>query len=514
MSAGACADDVAPGSGVARGTLLNLLGQGVPILVGLGAIPVIVRGFGAERFGLLALAWAALGYFGALDLGLSRSTTRLVADALGRHDAAAVPRIARTSFVLHAAVGLFGGIVIALAVPAIVGRAFRVPAALAADARAAFYILAASVPIVVGSAVFRGILEAHRRFAQVNAVKVVTGAASYLLPAIAVALGATVPVVVALLACVRLAAGLAYARLCRSIVGRPRSGAGFHGESAAALVSFGGWVMVTNLLASTAAYLDRAIISAVVSLAAVGYYTAPYEMVARLWILPSSLALALFPTVSGLGAAMSERAPFLFARSMKMTLVTMAPLVLLLAAFAEPVLQVWLGRVFATESTRVLQVLAVGVLFGSLGHVASEVLHAIGRPDLPAKLAVVEVPLYAVLAWWLTARLGIIGTALALMCRIVLDAGALFVLAALQMPRAAGNDIGEAIRPAALLALVFAGLLLGATWWGQALVVRVAIGACATAAFAWVAWSHVLDARDREALKAALLVGVPGRSEA
>jgi O-antigen/teichoic acid export membrane protein len=271
--------------------------------------------------------------------------------------------------------------------------------------------------------------------------------------------------------------------------------------------------MVTNVIAATTVYLDRAIISAGVSLAAVGYYTAPYEMVARLWILPSSLALALFPTVSGLGAALAERVTFLFARSAKMTLVAMAPVVALLVAFAEPVLTLWLGSGFAAESTRVLQVLAIGVLFSSLGHVPSEVLHAVGRPDLPAKLMLVELPLYASLSWWLTARLGITGTALALTLRVAADATVLFVLAVLRMPRA-GSDIGIALRPAAALALGFAALLLAATSWGHALAVRVAVSAVATAAFAWVAWARVLDARDREALRAALALGLPGRSSA
>jgi O-antigen/teichoic acid export membrane protein len=277
--------------------------------------------------------------------------------------------------------------------------------------------------------------------------------------------------------------------------------------------------MVTNVLAPAMVYLDRAIISAGVSLAAVGYYTAPYEMVARLWILPSSLALALFPVVSGLGASrsrgiaggMSGRLTFLFARSVKMILVAMSPIVVLLVVFAEPVLDLWLGRGFAIESARVLQVLAIGVLFSSLGHVPSEVLHGTGRPDLPAKLMVVELPLYAALSWWLTARLGITGTALALTLRVAVDAIALFALALLRMPRATGADVGAALWPAALLAVLFAALLLGGTWWGGTLILRVALGACATAAFAWAAWSRVLDPRDREALRAALLVGAPGR---
>lgn len=37
---------------LARNTLLNFIGQAVPLLVGVVTIPFIVRGLGTERFGL------------------------------------------------------------------------------------------------------------------------------------------------------------------------------------------------------------------------------------------------------------------------------------------------------------------------------------------------------------------------------------------------------------------------------------------------------------------------------
>jgi len=63
------------GSLLARNTLLNFIGQAVPLLVGVATIPFIVRGLGTERFGFLSLAWVVLGYFAIFDLGLGRATT-------------------------------------------------------------------------------------------------------------------------------------------------------------------------------------------------------------------------------------------------------------------------------------------------------------------------------------------------------------------------------------------------------------------------------------------------------
>lgn len=72
------------GSLLAHNTLLNFIGQAVPLLVGVVTIPFIVQGLGTERFGLLSLAWVILGYFTIFDLGLGRATTNFVAEALGK----------------------------------------------------------------------------------------------------------------------------------------------------------------------------------------------------------------------------------------------------------------------------------------------------------------------------------------------------------------------------------------------------------------------------------------------
>ena len=83
------------GGSLARNTGLNIIGQVVPLLVGLGAIPYVVRGLGTERFGILSIAWVLLGYFSLFDLGLGRATTKFVAECLGRGELHHLPGYAR-----------------------------------------------------------------------------------------------------------------------------------------------------------------------------------------------------------------------------------------------------------------------------------------------------------------------------------------------------------------------------------------------------------------------------------
>src|SRR5215471_13808988 len=65
---------------LARNTVWNLLGQILPMTVGLVAIPILVRGIGVARFGVLSLASVLIGYFSLFDRGIGRALTKLVAE--------------------------------------------------------------------------------------------------------------------------------------------------------------------------------------------------------------------------------------------------------------------------------------------------------------------------------------------------------------------------------------------------------------------------------------------------
>ena len=498
------------GQSLARGALLSLVGQATPLLAGALTIPFIIRRLGPEGFGLLALAWAALGYFGIFDLGLSRSTTKLIAEALGKGDVWAVPQIAWTAVTLHFIVGAGFGVVLAAAVPVIVDRLFPVPGRLEGDVRAAFYLLTAALPVVVATGAFRGVLEAYRRFDLVNLVRMLAGTGNFVLPLIVLLQGAGLRVIVLALVLIRLANGLAYAGMCARLVGSSRQASRLNRRTAGTLFTFGGWVMVSNILAPILTYLDRALISTLVSLAAVAYYTPPYEMVSRLAIIPVSLAVALFPTISLMGSEQPERILSVSERSIRMMVLVMTPIAALIATFAAPILRVWLGLEFARESSRVMQVLALGMPANALAYIAFTVLQGLGRPDLTAKCHLIELPIYALGAWYLTKAAGITGAAVAWSLFLVLDAALLTVVAGNQLsaPSRALLSAGARLRPAVASAGAFGVVMALISIFADALGLKLALAGGATAAFGWFAWSRVLEAGDRTALRTA--VGLRG----
>src|SRR4029077_10279948 len=97
----------------------------------------------------------------------------------------------------------------------------------------------------------------------------------------------------------------------------------------------------------------------------------------------------------------------LFVRAVKLIFLTLFPLTLLIVMFAREGLTLWLGADFASHSTQILQWLAAGVFLNSLALVPFTLVQGVGRPDVTAKLHLLELPIYMVVLWWLVRRWGI-----------------------------------------------------------------------------------------------------------
>ena len=488
------------GSLLARNTMLNFIGQIVPLLVGVATIPFIVRGLGTDRFGLLSLAWVVLGYFAVFDLGLGRATTKFVAEALGRGEEDEIPRIVWTAVMVQAALGITGTLLLAAITPLLVERILNIPPELVEEARATFYILAFSVPVILISGSLRGVLEASQRFDLVNAIKIPSSVLTFLLPLIGVLLGFNLPGIVALILIARMGALAAFVIMDFRI--RPQL-RGFAGSLSLfpKLFSFGGWVTVTSIVSPILVYLDRFLIGSLLSMAAVAYYSAPYEAVTRLGIIPGSLTMTLFPAFSALeGVKDRERLGTLFARSVKYIPLILGPIVIVIGLFAKDILQIWLGTKFAIESTPVLQILALGVLINSLAHIPFALLQGVGRPDLPAKFHLLELPIYAGVAWSLISRWGITGAAIAWTFRVTLDALLLFAATfkVCQLsPRFLATN-GTTVTGFALVTLAGTACGLKAVAGAFPLFLQSLLLIVLLALFSWFSWRNVLDASDKD----------------
>ena len=421
-------------SRVARHAALNFLGQSAPLVAAFFAIPILARALGPERFGALTIGWAVLGYFSLFDFGLGRALTSLVAVASTSGDNRRLAKLVWTSLAALVPLGIIGGVAFGLLSPLLVRRVLKVSPALRQETLHAFYLLAAAIPIVVVTTGLRGVLEGVRRFDFVNALRVPMGLATFLAPVAVLPFSRELPVAVGVLLVARLVVLGAHVWLAYLAVPALHARVSFARRELRELLHFGSWMTVSNLVSPLMYMADRFVIGSLISVAAVAYYTAPYEAVTRLWLIPIAATGALFPAFASGFRADKARVGRLYRRSIGMVFFVLLPIVIAIVLFAREILSLWLGPAYAENGQRVLQWLAAGVLVNSVGQVAFSLVQAAGRPDIPAKLHLLEVPFYVALMWLLIPAFGITGVAAAWSLRCVLDTIALCAAAESLLP--------------------------------------------------------------------------------
>ncbi|MDI6891119.1 MAG: flippase [Thermodesulfovibrionales bacterium] len=417
------------GSLLARNTVYNLIGQGLPMLVALFAVPLLINGLGTERFGVLTLAWMVIGYFSLFDLGLGRALTKMVAEKLGVGRVQEIPALVWTTQFLMILLGLLGTLVVSLLSPWLVGKVLKIPEALQSETLHTFYLLALSIPVTISISGLRGVLEAHQRFKLINAIRIPMGIFTFLGPLSVLPFSQSLFLAVAVLVAGRLLAWLLHLLFCFYTMPALRHGVVLQRALTGPLIRFGSLMTVTNIIGPLMVYLDRFLIGSMISVTAVAYYATPYEVVTKLWLIPVALASVLFPAFSASLAQDRNRAALLFSRGVRYIFLSLFPIILLIITLAHEGLTLWLGAEFAQNSTRVLQWLAVGVFFNSLAQIPFALVQGAGRPDLTAKLHLIELPFYLLAVWWLIGAYGIEGAAVAWVARIVVDTLILFGMA-------------------------------------------------------------------------------------
>lgn len=472
-------------------TAWNLVGQLAPLAVGVLTLPLLIRLVGLERFGFISLVWVLVGYASIFDFGIGRALIRTVATHLAVGDTSRAAASAHAGLAFLALFGVALALILAPASAWVVDSVLHVSTEIEAEAVPAMVLLAVSLPFVMLTTGFAGVMSAHQRFKALNLIRITFGVASYLGPvAVAGFVSVQLDAVVAMVLTLRVAGTLVHAWACARQCGwRPRARWPAR-EATHELFALGGWIAVSNFLSPMLSYLDRLLLATLVPVRAVAIYATPYDVLSKAMLLPSSIMAALFPLASGLTRG-SPAAQRLLAESLRLLFVTMFPVIFLFVVFARPGLHSWLGAEIAKQGAPVMQILAVGMLLNALAQGPATLVQAAGEPRWMALLHLAELPIFVGLLWLLTLQFGVIGTALASSLRNGVDAAIVFGLA--QRRVANGTLHWRAALAPAAVGMLLLGVALWPTGWAQATVVALA----GLVLFAGYTWSRLLRPEER-----------------
>ena len=391
--------------------LVTLAGNGIPALLALVMLPVLAARLGTDLFGFFMLAWATVGLSSLLDLGLGRAIAHYAAGEIGLGGPDADTRLVGAALTALGitAVGVTGVVACGWAV-------YRALDAAASVGRIGFAALPliACVPFAVLTSGVRGVIEGRQRFAVAAGLRAVTAPLFILIPAgaaiadprpMTVALGFLAARVMALL--VHVVAERRFAGLLRA-----RHFVRVAAADLRTVARYCGWMSVSNLLGGALGYLDRIALAVFAPLAAAAHYSAPFELVSRLLVVPGSITTALFPKIAAArGRPDAVRAHVRDAY--RLCALAMLPLCLAATVLAHTLMSAWMGRGFADASADVLRWVGGGLFANAMAQVPLAAMQAAGRPRGAARVHLLEVVPSALLFALLVRAHGATGAAIA-----------------------------------------------------------------------------------------------------
>src|SRR5271154_1626622 len=379
--------------------VVNLLSPIVRIVVALVTIPIYIHHLGDARYGVLQIAWILLGYFGFLDLGLSRASVNALAKLRAAPQADRA-RVLLTTVSLSLGFGLIGAALLFVVGEYLFRYVLSVPPDLRQEIAQSFPWMVCLFPMTLVAGVGSGALESRERFLLANLLQILSASLSQIAPVIVAvfvnpALTVVIPTVVIMQAASTIITGVCVYRL-----EGPFSIRAFDWSEARTLLHYGGWVTVTSVIYPILVAADQFLIGSLIGVAEVAHYAVPMNLITRTMTFPAALGRTFFPRLSSLPR---DTAHQLAGRALQTLGYAYAAICAPGIILAPVFIRYWIGADFGLVSGPVAQILFFGAWVNGLSFVAYTLIQSQGRPDVTGKLHFLEVLPFLGILWVLTA---------------------------------------------------------------------------------------------------------------
>ena len=265
------------------------------------------------------------------------------------------------------------------------------------------------------------------------------------------------------------------------------------------LINYGLWASLSALIVPAYLVADRFFVAALFGLGASVYYITPYEVITKLWIISASVMGVMFPLMSVVPRHSEEMARL--CRGSYIIIVGCAlPLTCVLIIYSRDILEFWISADLAQQSGTVAKWLALGVFVNILGQIPLTQLQASGLPDIVAKVQVLMLPIFLLLAWELAKFEGTVGVAMAWAIRTFIEALLLQLLNAKRMRAGARLrflgllDFGVIVF---FLTICWVLERIGREWFD----LRLWVGGLILVLLIWWYWCYLLRTQERAHIK-------------
>jgi O-antigen/teichoic acid export membrane protein len=374
----------------------------IPLLLGFFLIPRLIEGLGQEAFGYLTIVWLLINYLGLLDFGIGSSLVKYLAEYANEVDKKEFSQIAWNGFYTIVTFSSIVSIILYLFNYLFLDSYFNSGDQLYRLLSETLLYLTFTVPLIISASVFRSILIVKQSFKVLSAVQATNSVLNYLLPFVLLLIGfrELIDIVLILIIVKVFVTAILLQTVLKSnfITISPLS---LNTQIIKKLLSFGGWVTISNILGPFIAQLDRYFVGVHVNPKLVAYYTTPVEVLGKVAIIPHSISTVIYPALSSIGS-LTNKGKALIIEATRIKMVFLFITLSLISFYSFELLSLWINSDFAQESYYLTIIFCCTMYVRNMAAIPVTVLNSQSKPHYAAFLHIVEIALYFTLLNWVS----------------------------------------------------------------------------------------------------------------
>ncbi|WP_226818380.1 oligosaccharide flippase family protein [Acidithiobacillus montserratensis] len=404
-----------------RNSLYNLMGNLAPVVISFVTVPLFLHKIGVDEYGVLAIVWLFLGYFGVFDFGIGMASANQFAKL---EDHGQMVSVFWSGIWTNLILGIVGAAVLLLLGDFLFEYLFKMSSVMHASVVSALPWLALAVPVITVNGICVGVLDGRQLFLKMNALAFTGSFFLQLLPLLTAYLhGPDLTWIIAITVLSRLFFGAIPMGIAAFYtLGKPRP-EWPQWYWIKKMLGYGGWTTLSNMVVPLTGAMDKFLLGSLVGPAAVTFFAIPERLARQGAVVPGAVTRALFPM---LAAGNEKDARDASSQSLDLLLLIQTPMICGLILVLQPFLGIWVGWSVADKAGSVGLIIAATIWLVGLNYIPSMLLQARGRPDIAAKLRVLELLPYLLVLWLSIHYLGLIGGGIGLLFVTILDMLLLF----------------------------------------------------------------------------------------
>ncbi|MAR70932.1 oligosaccharide flippase family protein [Halomonas sp.] len=407
----------------------NFIGLVAPLVIAAFSVPALIERLGEEKFGVLALCWAMIGYASVIDFGVGRAVTQKVSELKGGKEEKIIPSVVTAARKATGWLGIAGFCIILTISFFDIRGVIGVEDLSRIDLSFTIILLAIAMPVQALSATYRGLNEAYLNFREISLVRMFIGVVNFGGPLVISYFSTSISMMVMSLTLSRIICYFFYKNLSeKCLKNKCILPSGSERYSVKELISFGGWVTLSSVVNPFFLHASKFYLAGLISASSVTIFAIPFEVTIQLLVFATVVSTVAFPTVSAALAYSSESAVKIF-KNWMFRLSVFLLFVCILWFFSAPlVMEIWLGDSFKTEFVLISRIIVVGVFFNGLATLVYAYVHAAGYPKWTAISHVFQFFIFISVLYPIVSSYGAVGAAVTWTLRVVLDFVLLYIM--------------------------------------------------------------------------------------